>query len=203
MIQHAQPVTTPISSRTLRLDHRLLGIVAMATAPAMTLEAARHGFERVANEQTDPVGALLYALFALGWLASVLGLWQLRATGKSRAGRALLGPTILTITLAVLQSPMDLLPIATSHPLYMVTDLAWPLSMLLTLVVGVVVALVGRLEGWKRFVPLYCGIAMPLALVFMAFGVDMTALIPYLFDVHTVTGWALLGYVVLTTPPAA
>lgn len=196
-----QPTSAPTTAPLVRLSHRALGLFALLTAPAMTVEAARHGFERVANEQTDPTGALLYGLFALGWLASLLGLWQLRATGD-RWGRLLLALTLVTVTLAVLQSPMDLLPTSTGHPLYLVTDLAWPLSMLLTLFVGVAVAVMGRLKGWKRFVPLYCGISVPLALGLMALGVDVFARLPYAFEVHTVTGWALLGYVVFSTPPA-
>lgn len=194
----APTATTPL----VRLNHRALGLVAMLTAPAMTVEAARHGFERVANEQTDPLGALLYGLFALGWLASMFGLWQLRATGTGRWGRGLLGFTLLTISLAVLQSPLDLLPISTTNPLYLVTDLAWPLSMLLTLLVGFAVVVAKRMRSWKRFVPLYCGVSIPLALGFMALGVDLFALLPYAFDLHTVTGWGLLGYVVFSTPPA-
>lgn len=54
------------------------------TAPAMTIEAARHGFQKVANENTDPIGALLYGLFSVGWLCGVLGLRGCGPPGRAR-----------------------------------------------------------------------------------------------------------------------
>jgi hypothetical protein len=179
----------------MKLPLRLLGIITMLGAPAMTIEAARHGFQMVPNEQTDVIGALLYALFSIGWLAGMIGLWQLRATGKSRLGRIILAAPLVTIPLAILQSLVDILKVNTSNPFYMVTDLAWPFSMLLTFIVGVAVVVARGLPGWKRFIPLYTGIGVPLALISMALGFGMPM---WYFDFHTITGWTLLGYVVFS-----
>jgi hypothetical protein len=179
----------------MKLPLRLLGIITIICAPMMTIEAARHGFQPVPNEQTDVIGALLYALFSIGWLAGMIGLWQLRATGKSLFGRIILAVTLVTISLAILQSLVDILKVDTSNPFYMVTDIAWPLSMLLTFIIGVAVVVAKRLPGWKRFVPLYTGIGVPLALLSIALGFGMPM---WYFDFHTITGWLLLGYVVFS-----
>ncbi|MBB6018187.1 hypothetical protein ACFP9V_26140 [Deinococcus radiopugnans] len=173
---------------------RTLGLVTLLTAPAMTIEAARHGFQKVANENTDPIGALLYGLFSVGWLCGVLGLRWLRATGTGQAGRWLLNVLSVTVTLAILQSAMDLLRVPTGNALYMVTDLAWPLSMVLTLVVGVAAIVSRQLSGWRRFVPLFMGAFLPLMVIQQALGAE----VPYLFDAHTILAWGLLGVTLIT-----
>lgn len=177
------------------LPLRLLGIITMLGAPAMTIEAARHGFQTVPNEQTDVIGALLYGLFSIGWLAVMINLWQLRASGKSLFGRIILAAPLVTIPFAILQSLVDILKVNTSNPFYMVTDIAWPFSMFLTFSVGVAVVVAKGLPGWKRFVLLYTGIGVPLALLSMALGFGMPM---WYFDFHTVTGWLLLGRVVFS-----
>lgn len=173
---------------------KTLGFVTLLAAPAMTIEAARHGFQKVANENTDPVGALLYGLFSVGWLCGVLGLRHLRATGTGKAGRWLLNTLALTVTLATLQSVMDLLKVPTGNPIYMVTDLAWPLSMLLTLVAGVAAVFARQLPGWTRFVPLFMGAFIPIMVIQGTLGIE----IPYLFGAHTILAWGLLGLTLLS-----
>lgn len=178
---------------------RTLGLVTLLTAPAMTVEAARHGFQKVANENTDPLGALLYGLFSVGWLCGVLGLRSLHATGTGKVGRWLLNVLCVTVTLAILQTGMDLLKVPTGNPLYMITDLAWPLSMLLTLVVGVAAVLARQLTGWTRFVPLFMGAFIPIMVIQGALGLN----VPYLFDAHTILAWGLLGVTLITAAPRA
>ncbi|MDB5045777.1 MAG: hypothetical protein JWQ08_1827 [Deinococcus sp.] len=176
---------------------KTLGLVTLLTAPAMAIESARHGFEKVANENTDPIGALLYGLFSVGWLCGVLGLRQLRATGGSQAGRWLLNVLAATVTLAILQTAMDLLKVPTNSPVYMVTDIAWPLSMALTLVAGIAAVFARQLKGWTRFVPLFMGAFIPTMVIQGALGLE----IPYLFDAHTILAWGLLGLTLLTAAP--
>lgn len=177
---------------------RLLGLAAMIGAPALLIETARNGFAKVANESTDPTGALLYGLFALGWFCAMLGLHQLRAAGAGRLGRTLTLLPLLTIPLALGQTLMDLLKVPTAHPLYLVTDLAWPLSMVLTFTVSVAVPLAGRLPGWRRLTPLLCGISLPLMLVLLALGIELPG---WTFGAHTALGWFALGLALFTLEP--
>jgi hypothetical protein len=79
---------------------RLLGLITLICSPALHLEAARHGFQQVANEHTDVPGALLYGLFSTGWLTGMLGLRQRCATGRGVVGRALVTLPLVTILLA-------------------------------------------------------------------------------------------------------
>ena len=178
---------------------RTLGILGMVTAPAMLVEAMRHGFQTVPNAQTDVIGATLYGLFAIGWFASILGLRALEATGRNVFGRVVIHLPLVTIPLAFGQTITDILKVDQASALYMVTDLAWPLSMLLTFIVSVTVLFAPMLRGWQRFVPLYCGISLPLSIALMVIvGSDLP---DWVFALHTATGWALLGAVVFLDAP--
>ena len=128
----------------------------------------------------------------------MVGLRRLRATGRSRFGQVVATLPLLTLPLAVMQSVFDLSGLDSSSPLYLVSDLAWPLSMLLTLV-GVTVLFAGVLKGWEQFVPLFCGRGLPVALVLGALFGD--AALFWSFPLHTALGWALLGYVVYRAAP--
>ena len=171
----------------------------MITGPAMLVEAMRHGFQTVPNDQTDVIGATLYGLFAIGWFASILGLRALRATGRNAFGRIVVHLPLITIPFAFGQTITDILKVDQASALYMVTDLAWPLSMVLTFVVSVTVLFAPALRGWHRFVPLYCGLSLPFTIALMAItGADLP---DWAFAVHTATGWALLGAVVFLNAP--
>ncbi|GEM85758.1 hypothetical protein [Meiothermus granaticius] len=178
----------------LPLSTCTLGLLAMIGAPALLLEGLRHGFAKTPNEQTDVTGALLYAAFALGWLAAMIGLRRLQASGRGSLGRFLATAPLVTLPLALGQSLMDILKVPTSSPFYIVTDLAWPLSMVLTFAVSVAVLLSGGLSGWHRLVPLLCGLSLPATLLLTALtGQELPG---WVFGAHTALGWLLLGYVV-------
>ncbi len=179
-------------NRTLRL----LGIITLICAPALHLEAARHGFQRVANENTDVVGAILYGLFSVGWLAGMVGLRQLSATGRGVVGRAVVTLPIATIGLALGQTLMDLLHVPTGNPLYAITDLAWPLSMVLTFVVGVAALLARTLPLWGRLVLAFCGLSLPVTIVLGVLHVELPG---DLFGWHTTLGWALWGLLLIAS----
>lgn len=178
---------------------RFLGLTAMLCAPALLAEALRNGFQRAPEE--DALSALLYLVFAVGWFCAVLALRLLRAAGTGPLGRALVTLPLLTLPVAMMQSVFDLVGVRTDSALYMASDLAWPLSMLLTLLVGMAVLFARRLTGWRRFVPLLCGLALPVAILMgVPFG---DAGMQLSFPLHTALGWALLGYAVYSAAPRA
>ena len=74
-----------------------------------------------------------------------------------------------------------------------VMDIAWPLSMAWMLVVGVTVVVAGRMQGWRRFAPLLCGLWLPLGIPLQAVLGEQTGSI--MFGVSAVF-WLLLGYAV-------
>ena len=182
------------------MNVRTLGIITMLGAPAMLINAFRHNFARVLNGQDDVVGNLTYVVFAVGWFCAMLGLRELRATGTGRLGRLIVTLPLVTIALAALQGPLDILNVDRDSPLYMVTDLTWPLSMLLTFVVSVAVLIARVLPLPHRLAPLVCGISLPVGLAYMILA-RLEDLPQAEFAWHTAIGWFLLGLSLILARP--
>ncbi|PYE55420.1 hypothetical protein [Deinococcus yavapaiensis] len=179
------------------MNVRTLGFVTMICAPAMLANAFRHDFQRVLNGQDDVIGNLTYLVFAIGWFCSMLALRQLHATGHGKLGSFVVTLPLVTIALAALQGPFDILHVDMNSPLYAVTDLTWPLSMLLTFVVSVAALFARVLPMPHRLAPLACGISLPVGFAYMAFA-RLEDLPQAEFAWHTAIGWFLLGLALVT-----
>lgn len=183
------------------MNVRTLGFISMICAPAMLLNAVRHDYARVLNGQDDVIGNLTYVVFAVGWFCAMLGLRQLRATGRGWPGRLIATLPLVTIPLAALQGPLDILHVDMNSPLYAVTDVTWPLSMLLTFVVSVAALVARVLPLPHRLAPLLCGVSLPVGLAYMAFA-RLEDLPQAEFAWHTAIGWFLLGLSLALHPAA-
>lgn len=171
-------------------DLRLLGFAALVCAPAMFVETLRHA----RNGPEDGLSHLLYGLFSFGWLCALLGLRQLRAAGDGRFGRVLLTVAPITAILAIGQSVMDQFGVPSTNPFYLVTDLAWPFTMLLTFVISVAALFARRLPAWGRAVMLYASFSLPATILLGVLKVQL----PFdTFGPHTATGWALWGLMLI------
>ncbi|MDP9765690.1 hypothetical protein [Deinococcus enclensis] len=179
------------------MNVRTLGLFTMLFAPAMLIDGYRHGMQRTLNGENDLTGDLLTLSFAVGWWCAVLGLKRLQATGTGRLGRIIVTVPLVTIAFAVLQEILDMLQFNMQHPLYVMSDLAWPLSMLLTFVVSVAVLFARVLPMPHRLAPLVCGISLPVGIGYMVFArlEDMPLAE---FGWHTAIGWFLLGLALVT-----
>lgn len=131
----------------------------------------------------------------------MVGLYRLRAAGRGIFGRVVAALPFVTLPLAMMQSVFDLTSFNTANPLYRVSDLAWPLSMLLTLIVGVSVLFADQLKGWRRFAPLFCGLGLPTAIILGMIFSEAGMLLS--FPLHTALGWTLLGFSVYSAAPEA
>ena len=150
-------------------------------------------------------------IFMFGSLCSHVGLWRLAATGKGRWGRAVLGIEMGLIVLALLFGLFEATgTLGEGNIIWDVTNIAWPLSMVFMLVVGVTAAVVGRLPVPYRFVPLLCGLAFPLSILIGAAsgaGMDDQIMALTFFSMTTVF-WFLLGLAIrqsqaMSAPDAA
>lgn len=176
------------------MNNRTLGTIAMICAPAMLVEA----LVPAGNEIPLVVGTASM-VFMAGAFAGLLGLWRARATGTSWWGRGVLGLQLLLVALAFLFGLFEATGlVGDESPIFMVTDIAWPLSMLTWNLVGITAAVVGRLTGWRRFALLPMGLALPLSIVLtVATGSDMQSeLVGYVFFAMLAVFWALMGFVV-------
>lgn len=171
--------------------HRILGTLGMLGSPFLFLSFAVNGFQQ---GDSNRLGAALGLVFALGWFANVLGLRVLGAAGRRLPAQILLAVELVGVALACLFQVYEFAAPGSASLLYTVTDIAWPLSMLLLLITGIAVLRARVFEGWLRFVPLGAALWLPLGIA--AMGVLGLTAGQAISGVHTMIGWFLLGYAV-------
>jgi hypothetical protein len=64
------------------------------------------------------------------------------------------------------------------------------------IIVGIATVLANTQKGWLRFAPLFCGLALPVAILAGIIAGDSAASLA--FSIHTTMAFMLLGYVVRT-----
>lgn len=175
----------------VRSNTRLLGLLGMIFSPGLmalnlnSLAEPQSGLARL--------GVFLGLLFTIGWFSNVLGLLRLEATGKRLPGKILLGVELFGITLAAIFQIFEFTGFGEGTVFYTITDIAWPLSMLTLLIIGITVAIVGGLRGAARFVPVIGPLWLPITMALMAVSTEASLLVGSL--VATI-GWFLTGYVI-------
>jgi len=189
---------TPISIAPVSQDrHRLLGMLGMIGGPMLlaSIVLAKLGYIQYLSRADSALGLAYIG----GWICSALGLRRLGVLGTGKSGKVLFLAQLAGLLLAALWCIVLLVaPGANTgnNPLSRVADMAWPLSHLYMLVIGVAVLKAGVWTGWRRFVPLVCGFALITALGVGEFAgrraMELT------FGVYTAIAWMLLGYAVRT-----
>ena len=175
------------------LNTRLLGTLGILASPMLLLEDLLTGFQ---PHETDQLIGLLGVIYTTGWICSIIGLYSSKATGKSRLGKAILVIQLIGLFLAAAWAAyhMVVLNPNTDHWLYQATDIAWPLSHLFMIVVGIATLRAKTWTSWRRFTPLLGGLALPVAImVSIVAGEEAMGII---FSVWTTVAFALLGYAV-------
>jgi hypothetical protein len=80
---------------------------------------------------------------------------------------------------------------------FMFFDLFWPLSNIIMLIVGIMVIVAKRLQGWKRYIPLATGMWFPLA---MLTSLIDNRIVSFIFGgFYSAIAWALLAIVIIIT----
>ncbi len=176
------------------MNNRTLGTIAIICAPAMLVEALIPG-----GVDNPIIVGTASMVFMGGAFASLLGLWRVAATGTSWWGRGVLGLQLLLVSLAFLFGLFEATALVPdSNPLFTITDMAWPLSMLTMNLVSITAAVAGRLPGWRRFALLPCGLALPITIgLGAALGEGMQGdLIGVIFFAMLAVFWGVMGFVV-------
>jgi hypothetical protein len=105
--------------------------------------------------------AALNALNHLLLIAGVLGLAWSGAAGSGRLGRGGLLLALLGLSVLTLAELVAVRTVGAAEALYGAATLTLAAGLLLT---GIAVLRAGRWTGWRRFVPLACGLYIPLVL---------------------------------------
>lgn len=163
----------------------------MVASPFFFLSFAYDGFS---NGDASRPAALLGFVFALGWLAVVLGLRALNVAGTRLPARMLLTIMPVTVSLAVAFQIFEAVDPSNESILFTITDIAWPFSMLLLLITGIAAIRARVFEGWLRFMPLAAAVWLPATGLWLAVLGEAAGLA--LGAVHVSVGWFLMAYAV-------
>jgi hypothetical protein len=125
------------------MNDRTLGIIVMICAPALLIDILLYRGE--VNALSTGIASMV---FMAGWICANIGMWRLRATGTSRWGRAVLLVQLVGLVLVFMFGFFEATGLLDSNDIvFIVTDRAWPLSLLWMLVVGVTALAAKRLSG--------------------------------------------------------
>lgn len=171
--------------------HRALGLIGMITSPFLFLSFAVNGF---AHGDSNQLGAALGLVFTIGWFCNVFGLHRLGAAGRRLPARILVGIQLFTVPLAAIFQVYEFAAPGSTNVLYTITDIAWPLSMLMLLITGIVVIFARVFDGWLRFTPLIAALWLPMGIVTIPLFGPVVG--EALAGFQTVLGWGLIGYAV-------
>jgi hypothetical protein len=104
-------------------------------------------------------------MYMTGWICTMFALAEMKAAGSKRVGRNIIYTQISFLFIAGMSDVVSLFQIPIPPRIFFFWDLFWPLSNCMMLVTGVAIAAAGVLTGWKRWIPLFMGLWLPITIV--------------------------------------
>ena len=177
---------------------RILGVIGMTFAPALYIGWFFHSDNFNEPNANQLFSSLFGVLYLSGAMASVVAMRLLRVTGSGAGAKFLFAVQIVGLFLAMWY---DIFEYAAPHlrksTVFFITDMAYPFSHILMIIVGVAIIRAGVWRGWRRVPAFLVGFALP-----SFFG--LSAVIGrenggFVFPLFVTLGFFLLGYAVKTT----
>jgi hypothetical protein len=124
----------------------------------------------------DQVEIWMSGVFQLGLVALLAVMRATDATGTTRPGRFVLNAEVFAVALAMAWTVPFLFDANRPNTgILVVLDAFWPLSMVGLIVVGIVVAKVGRWPSPARYLPVAASLLIPVDIAVMAAGLGLEA----------------------------
>jgi hypothetical protein len=183
---------------SLLITNRTLGIIGMILSPMLYFTTFFHAPE---FDQPSPypfatsLGGILYLL---GAAASATAMRNMRVTGSGKGAAILYTVQMIGLFLAMC---FDVFQYVAPHlrgtPLFFITDMAYPFSHVLMIVVGVAVVRAGVWRGWRRIPAFLVGLALPS--FFGGWALFGRVESSFVFPLLVTVGFFLLGFAVFTS----
>lgn len=192
-----QESSLPASSNKLATTamHRRLGIIGMICAPGLYFASFFYSQNFDQPNPNQIYVSSLGVLYLCGALASAAAMRQMRVTGNGLGAKVLFGVQIVGLFLAMMFDVIEYAaPSLKQTWFFFVTDMAYPFSHVLMIVVGIAIIRAGVWRGWRRIPALLIGFALPLFFAASAvFGGENTG---WIFIVSVTLGFFTLGLAV-------
>ena len=196
----ANELIFPVASDGSFISKKPLGIIAMLFAPCLYIGWFFHSAPNA--PKANPLMASLFGvLYLSGALASAFAIRRLRVTGSGKGAAILFALQAVGLVLAM---GFDVLEYAVPHwrgnsTLFLITDIAYPLSHVLMVIVGIAIWRAKVWTGWRLLPAFLVGFALPSFFAAMALiGQERGG---WFFIGGATVGWFLMGLSVLTWRP--
>ena len=175
--------------------NKVLGVVALICAPFLCFDFLDNQVHSTASWTTGLYGFI----YMLGWMASVVGLYRLKATGSFPPAKVILIFQFLFLLLAQAFNVDVIIHGSIYNDLQTSLDPFWPISNGFMIVTGIAVLRANQLQGWHKWVPLIVGCWLPVMLLLKGLGIENL----YLAGFYSAIAWTLLAIVIYTARPFA
>lgn len=193
-----QEIVLQNNGNDLLIANRTLGAIGMIFSPMLVFASVFFSPNYDVPNSNPLFAGLGGVLYLLGAMASATGMRNLRVTGKGAGAFVLY---IVQMSGLFLAMWFDVLDNAASHlrgtTVHLITDMAYPFSHLLMIVVGIAVVRAGVWRGWKRIPAFLVGFGLPVFIISsLIFGRETMS---FTFPLLVTSGFFLLGLAVFTT----
>jgi hypothetical protein len=174
---------------------RILGMIAIVASPWTFIDFVNNGlYDRFVLTSASGIRSLI---FMTGWICSMVGLYKLEAMGNKQWQRRIMIVQIVLLCLAGAWCIIEIIAPSSPSKLFYLLNFSWPLAGICMMIIGIVILLVKRLKGWRRYIPLLAALWFPQTmLIYLIGGNSITLLL--LSGIYSVIAFSLLGFVLLT-----
>lgn len=192
-----QEIVLPNNDRFFA-SNRVLGAIGMILSPMLFLASF---FFAPQFDQPSPhpfLAGLGGVLYLLGAMASATGMRNFRVTGNGKGANILYFVQMTGLLLAMCFDVLEnSAPQLRETTVFFITDMAYPFSHILMIIIGVAVIRAGVWRGWRRIPAFLVGLALPSFIgLSVVFGRENAS---FIFPLMVTTGFFLLGLAVFTT----
>ncbi len=171
------------------MKNRSLIRIALLGAPFLCIGVyVEMNYAHLGNSWWTGVWGLLYIT---GWMASLEVMRRLQLTGTDPFGRRIVPLVLCMLLVANISNAWQWVAPTYKPLLFVILDLAWPLSNVLMLGIGVAVLRSRRLHGYGRWVPLTVGLWFPLTMA-----VSQTPIVVHFSNLYSLLAWTALALVI-------
>lgn len=176
----------------------MLGVIGMIFSP-MLFFALFFFTPQFDEPSAHPfLAGLSGVLYLAGAMASATAMRNLRVTGNGNGAKILYIVQMIGLCLAMCCDILEnAAPQLRETTIFFITDMAYPFSHLLMIIVAIAVVRAGVWRGWRRVPAFLVGLVLPLFFGLSAIASRENSL--FIFPLFVTTGFFLLGFAVFTT----